>query len=223
VTVEVFLAEIDPSGANLPAQAWQGLEAAEQARVERFRHDSDRIRFVAARYLLRYALYRRFGVADARLVAAHGAKPVCLGAGLPAGLDVNLSHGGSVVACALGVGVAVGIDVEPLDRRVDAAAVARAYFAPEEQGCAEDPAAFLRLWTLKEAVAKAAGLGLALELKSFACGSDPARLLHAAPSLGLVSDWRLWQWQSAAHCMALAVRGGAAFDVGVEWVGWGGI
>jgi hypothetical protein len=55
---------------------------------------SNRIRFVAARFLLRVALRDRFGVIDAKLISPDGTKPSAAGTGLPAYLDVNLSHAG---------------------------------------------------------------------------------------------------------------------------------
>jgi len=207
VTVEVLLARIEPMGENLPLHAWACLTPLDRARAERFTRTGDRVRFVAARLLLRVALRHRFGVADATLISPPGEKPSAAGTGLPADLDVNLSHAGNLVACALGIGVAVGIDVEPLDRVVDAADIARAQFAPEEQASGFDTATFLRMWTLKEAVAKAAGLGLALELSSFACATDPPRLLRSAASLGPAEAWRLESWDYASHVVALAVRG----------------
>jgi len=207
MTVEVLLARIEPNGRNLPAHAWLCLTEVDHARAERFRRGSDRVRFVAARFLLRVALRRRFGASDATLISPPGAKPSACGTGLPANLDVNLSHAGTLIACVLGTGVSVGIDVEPADRVLDAAEIARAQFAPEEQESGRDSAHFLRMWTLKEAVAKAAGLGLALKLSAFACATDPPRLLRAAPALGPEDAWRLHSWEDASHVVALAVRG----------------
>jgi 4'-phosphopantetheinyl transferase len=205
--VEVLLARIDPTGQDLPAHAWLCLTDEDRARAERFQRAGDRVRFVAARLLLRVALRRRFGTSDATLISPPGAKPSARGTGLPANLDVNLSHAGDLVACALGIGVSVGIDVEPIDRVVDAADIARAQFAPEEQESGRDTVSFLRMWTLKEAVAKAAGLGLALKLSAFACATDPPRLLRTAPELGPADAWRLESWEDTSHVVALAVRG----------------
>ena len=207
MTVEVLLAHIEQTGRNMPAQAWLCLTDEDRARAERFRRASDRVRFVAARFLLRVALRRRFGASDATLISPPGGKPLARGTGLPANLDVNLSHAGDLVACVLGIGVSVGIDVEPINRVIDAAEIARAQFAQEEQASGLDALTFLRMWTLKEAVAKASGLGLALDLSAFACATDPPRLLRSAPALGPKDAWRLESWQDSSHVVALAVRG----------------
>ena len=136
-----------------------------------------------------------------------GAKPSARGTGLPANLDVNLSHAEDLVACVLGTGVSIGINVEPIDGVIDAAEIARAQFAPDEQASGRDAATFLRMWTLKDAVAKATGLGLALKLSAFACATAPPRLPRAAPALGPEDAWRLDRWEDARHVVALAVRG----------------
>lgn len=81
-------------------------------------------------------------------------------------LCFNVSHSADIVVIAM-TGWAVGIDVENLDRKVDAAAVLRRFFSPAEQAsCAENllidaKKTFFRGWTRKEAVLKATGEGIA--------------------------------------------------------------
>ena len=60
---------------------------------------------------------------DLRLVTPHGAKPYVAGTGLPAGLDVNISHAAGLVGCVVGLGAAVGIDIEHVGRVADAGAI----------------------------------------------------------------------------------------------------
>lgn len=210
MTVEVTLAAVAPSGFGMPARFWDELTPEERARAGRYRREQDRVLFVAARGVLREALRRRFGVAWVHVAAPpDGGKPRLAGDGLPPRLDFNLSHADGMVACALGVGVEVGVDVERLDRAGSdlVADLAAARLAPEERAGLRDAAGFLRLWTLKEAVAKAVGLGLALPFDRFACASDPPRLTRSAPELGEADAWRLDQWCDGAHVAALAVRG----------------
>jgi phosphopantetheinyl transferase len=74
----------------------------------------------------------------------------------------NLSHSGSCVALAV-AGCEVGVDVERCRTLVAAPALAERVFHPREQAwlaaqpCFDD--AFFRMWTLKEALLKAAGIG----------------------------------------------------------------
>ncbi len=73
------------------------------------------------------------------------------------GADFSISHAGGLIACAIGVGARVGIDVEP----VSASPVTRRlrrYLSGEELAIARrDDFQGLRIWTAKEAVIKAVG------------------------------------------------------------------
>ena len=74
---------------------------------------------------------------------------------------VSTAHSGEFVACALASGPAVGIDVERhLPRAFDALA---AMFGPGERDlvAVQGGAAFYRVWSLREALAKASGAGFA--------------------------------------------------------------
>jgi phosphopantetheinyl transferase len=89
------------------------------------------------------------------LVTAHGAE---------CGF-VSLSHTRSAAVAAVS-GRPIGVDVEWLQRRVRWPDLAKAHYSPEEQAwlqCQPESgrkAAFLGLWTLKEAWLKAQGLGI---------------------------------------------------------------
>lgn len=101
-----------------------------------------------------------------RLVRAGSGQPVVHGADGALDVAVSISHVHGVIAVAAGSGVAgLGVDVEPI-RPVAHQALARRWFpAAEAAWIAErEPgqrsAAFLWLWTQKEALAKARGQGL---------------------------------------------------------------
>jgi 4'-phosphopantetheinyl transferase len=93
----------------------------------------------------------------------------------------------------------VGVDAEPLDRAVDWRTIARRALSHDERAQVEATAPELRdslagrLWCRKEAVAKATGLGLALNLKTWTARPDGASGWLAAsldemPEPVLVSD-----------------------------------
>lgn len=144
------------------------LPQDERLRAARFRKAADRRRFVTAHALVRVLLGRYLGTDPAGLAlvaecgecggGGHG-KPRLVGGEF----EFSLSHAG----CWVGVAVArvpVGIDVE---RRGEGAAdpdLAREVLGPEEFAAWErlsDPQCGLtRWWTRKEAVLKAAGVGL---------------------------------------------------------------
>lgn len=159
--------------------AWLGwLHPEERAELGQGRPAAECERRLAARALLRGLLGRVLGTAAARAPIRRQASGALACEAAP-GLSVNVSHTRGLVAAALSLEARVGIDVEALDRRVDHAAVAARFFHPLENAAlaqlppAQQAQAFLALWTGKEAVAKALGLGLETELplRAFAlCG-----------------------------------------------------
>lgn len=208
--VDVLLVRASEPGC-IPAELLSTLAPEELIRANRFLRPRDRWLFVLGRVLLRRALRNRFGIANAQFrLTANGRpelSPAC------DDVDFNLSHTQGCVACALGHGCAVGIDVEREDRAVDVESITGTYFAPSEReilahaGPARSHDIFMRLWTLKEAMAKAAGQGLSLDFDRFAIGLDPPRLAMTAPELGERQLWQLSEWLLPDGVrLALAIR-----------------
>lgn len=179
------------------------LPAADRDRAARFRRPMDRTAFLAGRLLL-----------DALADAAGCRAPLRIGGtGKPrfadGGPDFSISHSGGWVAVALGGAARVGIDLEPVDRAVDALALAEGVFAPEELVALHGalPSArserFLAAWTVKEAWAKALGRGLSADLRG-------ARLDLAARRITLpdAAGWTigLYRPEPGLH-LALALHG----------------
>jgi 4'-phosphopantetheinyl transferase len=143
------------------------LSEDERARAARYAFERDRARFVAGRAALRTLLAAYAGRPAQALTFALGAhgKP-----SLPGGPPFSFSNSQGAALCAVGGGRELGVDLERLRDVPDAAAVARSAFTPAELAAwraagGDGRAAFLRIWTRKEAVLKALGLGL---------GADPA-------------------------------------------------
>ena len=116
-------------------------------------------------------------------------------------LEFNLSHTGAHVLIGFARAQALGVDLECRDRRLSLDDIAQRFFAPAEaralqrlDGTAKR-AAFLRLWTHKEAVLKALGAGLSfgLDRVEFALGADArvSGLHRLAAEAGAIADWRL--------------------------------
>ncbi|MGA8278404.1 MAG: 4'-phosphopantetheinyl transferase superfamily protein [Rhodanobacteraceae bacterium] len=116
-------------------------------------------------------------------------------------IEFNVSHSGRCALLAFARGQPLGVDLECLDRRQRFEDIAERYFAPDE---ARDlarlpsdrhPAAFLGLWTCKEAVVKALGVGLGfgLDRLRFRLDADgrPESLESIAADGGSVADWRI--------------------------------
>ncbi|WP_371666580.1 4'-phosphopantetheinyl transferase superfamily protein [Streptomyces sp. NBC_00289] len=118
----------------------------------------------AARGLLLRAIARSMNipVAGLRIDHAPGGQPILRGS---EHVHVSISHGQGVVAVAFSRTCPVGVDVEMI-RPLPALALARRYFDRREAewlhglSAHERPAAFLWLWSSKEALGKAEGNGL---------------------------------------------------------------
>ena len=146
------------------AERAEWLSPVERERADRQRARPDvRRRFVAARSGLRQILSDFMGVAADVLEIAEGpdGKPEVRG-----GPSFSLSHSGELALCAVCPGRAVGVDLEALRSVAGAEEIARRWFTENELLAFEsargaDPqAAFLRIWTRKEAYLKALGVGL---------------------------------------------------------------
>jgi 4'-phosphopantetheinyl transferase len=145
------------------------LSDDERASADRRVFDEDRSRYIAAHAVLRRVLsaYASRPSASLRFEARDGGKPFLA----DQDLHFNMSHSGGLVAIAV-AGEEVGIDVERVDRPIDADAIAARFFTADEQrwlrGQPAMPHAFFRLWTIKEALMKADGRGMAIPLAQLA-------------------------------------------------------
>lgn len=141
------------------------LSQNERQRAARFRFERDRDRFVASHIFLRRVLGAYVSEPPEKLdfVVSNRGKPLLAQHG---DLHFNLSHSGDLAVCAVGR-APLGVDIESLREIEDAESIASRFFTPREQEAvlalsrAEQSRAFLEIWTRKEAVLKAEGIGLA--------------------------------------------------------------
>ncbi|MBK5966722.1 hypothetical protein CCR95_22245 [Thiocystis minor] len=200
---------------------WRRLESildqAERTRAARYRFAADRQAFIAAHGLVRFLLSARRGVApDAwQFAAGSFGKPMITGPRLESKCQFSLTHTRRRVAAAVYQGnreIALGLDLEAVGQQTSDLAIADAFFAPTERAqllAITDPDLrqehFIALWTLKESVIKATGLGLSQPLADFACDFDPIRV-RFQDSQSFRGYWHFRQWRpDTNHFMALAV------------------
>jgi 4'-phosphopantetheinyl transferase len=148
------------------------LDQEEQARAARFSFERDRVRFIQAHGIMRRILADYAGGDPATLSFArnrHG-KPYLVPRTNGPDLQFNVSHSGNCSMLAVRLDHSIGIDVEHVRGLPKAVEIAQSYFTPTEsralaalQGAARRDAFFV-LWTHKEAVVKALGIGLAANL-----------------------------------------------------------
>jgi 4'-phosphopantetheinyl transferase len=132
-------------------------------------------------------------------------------------LDFNLSHTPGLAAVAVSRATCVGVDAETIDRSGEHLELADRYFSPEEARSlrALPPELrlwrFLELWTLKEAYAKACGMGLSLPLDSVAFAVVPGRPPRATFAREFAEERDSWQFAvlrpTSQHVLALARSG----------------
>lgn len=170
----------------LDEAAWQALWATlsteERERAKEFRFDEPRRKFVAARGTLRTLLgkYLNEPPDKIEITLDDRGKPRLGIEYATTNVQFNLSHSGDLALIVMATGCEVGIDVEQVRDVSKLEQIARRYFHPAEVEAILSTAtdarndAFLRCWTMKEAVLKAYGLGIAKGLDAFQVPlSDP--------------------------------------------------
>jgi 4'-phosphopantetheinyl transferase len=139
------------------------LSDAERQRCLRLRRSPDRLRFACTRMVLRRLLAARLktGETDICLEMGPFGKPQ-LAYGLP--LHFNLSHAGRYALIALSTNGEVGVDIEAVTAEADI--LSGVLTRSELQYCSESRSgrALFQIWSGKEAVLKAWGVGVAEHL-----------------------------------------------------------
>ena len=182
-------------------------------------YDAPRHRFTLCRAALRSVLCRELDCRNEHLAfrtSKHG-KPYAIVRGRRAPISFNVSHSGAHGLIALAPGGQVGIDVEErvphrnLDELIDAV------FGPNEKHELSAASSrdrlhlFFRLWTMKEALSKAHGMGLSLDVSRFEIPQD----MRAGATSGSVrfadmpvAGWRLEDIGTDRFAAAVAYEGG---------------
>jgi 4'-phosphopantetheinyl transferase len=194
IRVNIHLACIDE--AVIAANRYV-LGADEVSQAKRFHRPADRMLFEMGRIQRRRALAACLDIDAALLSFAAGeyGKPHLLNA------DTHHVHfstsqcaGRAVIAIVIGTGLEIGVDIEPLDRPVSESLLHASLSAGERSSVgalpeAERGAAFMRLWTCKEAVMKACGLGLQLDPKEIDLDPERRTVISLPPRLGDPRDY----------------------------------
>ena len=197
--IDLWIMRTDPIDASLHQRLLTRLDERERKTHQKLAKEQDRILYAAAHALKRHALSQAApgDPLQWRFSENNYGKPAL--SNPPDGYDLrfNLSHTPGLVAIALSQGLELGLDVEHLNPTHADLDVAAAFAHPSELK-ALDPthpdfvAAFYRLWTCKEALAKATGLGLALEVRQFNLAEE------------IDGVWHLEDWQEdQSHHIAL--------------------
>lgn len=217
--VKVWRLRLEDLGTAPMARLRRLTVPSEWERAERFRQEADRLRHLAGRALLRAVVGEEYGC-DPRtlsIVQDVNGKPHLEGSVGDAPVpEVNVAHAADVVVVAISEEHAVGIDVEPLDRELDADLLADRVFTPTErerwraQPAAARRAFFVHVWTCKEAFLKATGRGLRQGAQSVECVFSGARATGVRDLAGdgaeLETEWALRVFRASEQVAGAVVR-----------------
>ncbi len=143
------------------------LDPVEMERAERFRFRQDRERFILGHGVLRELLGRYLNRDGSLIRFARGpfGKPYLE----RKKLQFNFSDTKDALLIGFTTGQEIGVDIETMARDVDHTAVSEHYFTTHEiadiRKAADGKRRFLELWTRKEAVLKASGVGIMEDLR----------------------------------------------------------
>jgi len=195
------------------------LDQEEQGRVDRFRFDIHRQRYIAAHAGLRLILSRYLKIQPQAIqfqFTQYG-KPGLTPGTNPAGIAFNLSHSHELGLIAVAQNRTLGVDIEQVRADLADEKVARRFFSAREiEALLSLPpelqrVAFFNCWTRKEAYIKARGEGLSLPLDQFdvtLIPGEPAILLHTRPDPAQALQWKLYDLNpGSGYAAALAVEG----------------
>jgi 4'-phosphopantetheinyl transferase len=188
--VEVWWGRIE----QVRAEFADDLDPVELQRLEAYRRDEDKARFLLGCTIVRRLLATRLSLPAASIRLDR----TCPDCGKPHGkvradgAELSVTHSGDLVGVAIS-DRAVGLDVEKVDPGIDVDGLAKISLADEEiASLAEYDAttrarAFTTYWTRKEAVLKATGDGLRKDLRTITGQPDGFQLVELEVELGYVA------------------------------------
>lgn len=174
------------------ADAFKVLDARERDRVQRQRQEKHRNSLTLAYALHRFVLANVMGLSAERVPLARDVRGRPLLEGEP--IETSLSHADDYAAVAISMHGPVGVDIEPIHRATVMPDIAERICHRDELtriatlDDAGQRLALLDLWVRKEAFLKAAGVGLAREMETFALPEGRAHALHHGQPPQVVVD-----------------------------------
>ena len=200
------------------------MNAEERERHDRYRFPKRRHQFLVTRALVRTTLSRYCPdilPGSWQFIEVSNGRPEISPGQAPLPLRFNISRTDRLIACAVTIDRAIGIDVEAVEASRNTSAIAERCFTPSERvGLDANPEWFYRYWTLKEAYTKARGLGLAIPLNQLSFDLDASRPIRITFDPRIEDDPSRWQFAlqepSAQHVLAVAVDRAGGPDVAVH-------
>ncbi len=219
-SVEVWLADADALGAECAALL-RCLSPAERLRLESLHFPRDRNLYLASHVFLRHLLcvYQPNDPADWQFESsAEGRPEIAQPLEPPAErLRFSLSHTHGLIAVAVARGWQVGVDVERMREHTDFDVITPSLLAGSEKNWfpqiepAGREAAFVSLWTMKEALLKACGAGIGEDLDKVALLHslhDPRVVITRSRHLAGAPEWNVaFGTADGGYALAVAAQG----------------
>jgi len=187
VVVRVWLAQMHEVDERTMLLYHSWLSPDERERYQTFLHERRRREYVVGRALARRSLAEQLRCSPAEIgfdILEQG-RLALKGPRASERVHFNITHTADYVGCATCRESQVGIDIEKLDAKVDTLQIAKRFFSAAEAtrlDSLDEPARlheFFSLWTVKESLAKAHGLGLAAPLESSTIRIDSRQCIDA--------------------------------------------
>ena len=170
--IHFYIIELDNLKPELP-EIKSALSKSELETANKFKFNKDRERFIITRYLLRKILsnYLYIPPKEIQIITNQYGKPK-LDSELNNNIQFNVSHSGDFAIFAINLFNEIGVDIEKIDNTINHLEIADNYFSTDEieflnisVSQNEIAEKFFRIWTRKESLLKAIGIGLLPDLK----------------------------------------------------------
>jgi 4'-phosphopantetheinyl transferase len=218
--IDIWAAELD--GSDVIIEAYEELlSPSEAVRSNRFHFARDRNRYVARHGILRLLLgaYMHSEPQDIEIHSDSKGKPHVVNRAPESDLQFSMSHSSGLVVFTFGQSVGIGVDIEKIRAFPELSGVVGHNFAPAEiKEINSSPerarlGVFFQLWARKEAILKASGDGLSLDLRcvdvSAVEAGRGAWSIRKIEGQGLVREFQLMDLSIApGFAAAIATAGG---------------
>jgi 4'-phosphopantetheinyl transferase len=204
---------------SVESKLFDYLSEDEKTRAKRFYRASDQMHFTVARAMLRICLGQYLSLKPAEIVFSYTqyGKPYVV----DSDLKFNISHAYGQALLAFGWDMALGIDLEMMQRTVEWESLSKRFFSQHEAQAirafaneTQQKQAFFRCWTRKEAYVKARGDGLSRSLEKFEVSvTEKASLIIDRADGDATKDWQMQAielpdelpYQAALVCQSLVL------------------
>lgn len=165
----------------------------------RFLREQDRNRYIVTQYYLREFLSYYLQIDFDKVIISYSksGKPY-LDNKINSNLKFNYSHSGDYIIYAFAEGNEVGVDIEEIKDIPDLDELSRTHFSDEEQSSYfqlknldERRQLFYKIWTRKEALLKAEGSGITIDLKSLTVLGTNEKITNQAKVKYLNKIWTI--------------------------------